>query len=209
VGELQGSRFLNRCLLIAFLGAGILAATLDIGAAAAINRKSPAVILRIIASGLRGGIALDGGTSASILGFVLQLTMGIVIAAVYGLASICIPLLARMWIAGGLAYGVSIFVVMTYVILPLSAAPSRPPAGISKIIKDVLAMLGFGLIISYAVHRASLAGCESPVRPSVKRSQAEISMNAVSHTAAKIKAYVILNSESSFIGNRGFIEQGE
>jgi hypothetical protein len=45
---------------------------------------------------------------------------------------------------------------MTYVVLPLSAAPSRPPAGISKIAKDVLAMLGFGLIIAYAVYRASL-----------------------------------------------------
>jgi hypothetical protein len=36
-----------------------------------------------------------------------------------------------------------------------AAAPSRPPAGISKFTKDVLAMLGFGLIISYAVYRAS------------------------------------------------------
>jgi hypothetical protein len=134
----------------------MLAGALDICAAAAINRKNPAVILRIIASGLRGGIALDGGASASILGFVLQLTMGVVIAAVYGFASICIPLLARMWIAGGLVYGIGVFVVMTYVVLPLSAAPSRPPARISKITKDVIAMLGFGLIISYAVHRASL-----------------------------------------------------
>jgi hypothetical protein len=140
---------------IAILGGGILAGTLDIGAAAAINRKSPAVILRVIASGLRGGIALDGGTSASALGFVLQLAMGVVIAAVYGLASLWMPILGRMWIAGGMVYGVGVFVFMTYVVLPLSAAPSRPSAGISKITKDVLAMVGFGLIISYAVYRAS------------------------------------------------------
>jgi hypothetical protein len=43
---------------------------------------------------------------------------------------------------------------MTYVVVPLSAALSRPPPGISKITKDLLAMLGFGLIVAYAVHRA-------------------------------------------------------
>jgi len=146
---------LNRCLLIAVFGGGILAGALDIGAAAAINRKSPAVILRVIASGLRGVRALEGGTSASTLGFVLQLAMGVVIAGVYGVASLWIPVLARMWVAGGLLYGIGIFVVMTYAVLPLSAAPSRPSPTISKIIKDVFAMLGFGLIISYAIHRAS------------------------------------------------------
>jgi hypothetical protein len=61
-----------------------------------------------------------------------------------------------MWIATGLAYGVGVFVVMTYVVVPLSAAPSRPPPGISKITKDLLAMIGFGLIVAFAVHRASL-----------------------------------------------------
>jgi hypothetical protein len=146
---------LNKYLLMAIFGGGALAATLDIGAAAAINRKNPAVILRVIASGLRGAIALDGGAPASILGLVLQLAMGIVIAAVYGIASIWMPLLPRMWIIGGLVYGVGVFAVMTYVILPLSAAPSRPPPGIVKVTLDVLAMLAFGLIIAYAVHLTS------------------------------------------------------
>jgi hypothetical protein len=82
--------------------------------------------------------------------------MSIAIAAIYGLASLWLPILARMWIASGLTYGVGVFVVMTYVVVPLSAAPSRPPPGISKITKDVVAMLGFGLIVAFAVHRASL-----------------------------------------------------
>lgn len=50
--------------------------------------------------------------------------MSIVIAAIYGLASLCLSM--RMWIATGLTYGVCVFVVMTYVVVPLSAAPSRP-----------------------------------------------------------------------------------
>jgi hypothetical protein len=142
-------------LLSAILIGGMVAGILDIGAAAAINRASPVAILRVIASGLLGRKALKGGTSASVLGFVMQLAMSIVIAAIYGLASLWLPSLATMWIASGLACGVGVFVVMTYVVVPLSAAPSRPLPGISKISKDLLAMLGFGLIIAYAVHRAS------------------------------------------------------
>ena len=92
----------------------------------------------------------------SALGFLLQLAMSVVIAAIYGLASLWLPILAMMWITTGLAYGVGVFVVMTYVVVPISAAPSRPPPGISKIAKDLVAMLGFGLIVAFAVHRASL-----------------------------------------------------
>jgi hypothetical protein len=142
-------------LLGAVLIGGMVAGILDIGAAAAINRKGPLAILRVIASGLLGPKALNGGTLASAWGFLLQLAMSIVIAAIYGLASLWLPILARMWIGTGLAYGVGVFVVMTYVVVPLSAAPSRPLPGISKIAKDLLAMLGFGLIIAYSVHRAS------------------------------------------------------
>jgi hypothetical protein len=142
-------------LLSAVLIGGVIAGTLDIGAAAVINRKDPLAILRVIASGLLGAKALNGGTLASAWGFLLQLAMSIVIAAIYGSASLWLPILARMWIATGLAYGVGVFLVMTYVVVPFSAAPSRPLPGISKIAKDLLAMLGFGLIIAYSVHRAS------------------------------------------------------
>jgi hypothetical protein len=142
-------------LLSAVLIGGVVAGILDIGAAAVINRKHPLAILRVIASGLLGAKALNGGTLASAWGFLLQLAMSIVIAAIYGAASLWLPILARMWIATGLAYGVGVFLVMTYVVVPFSAAPSRPLPGISKIAKDLLAMLGFGLIIAYSVHRAS------------------------------------------------------
>lgn len=141
--------------LIAVLSGGITAGILDIGAAAAINRKGPIAILHVIASGLLGPKALADGNSIAVLGFLLQLAMSIVIAAIYGLASLWLPILATMWIACGLIYGVCIFLVMTYVVVPLSAAPRRPLPGVSKISKDLIAMFGFGLIVAYAVHRAS------------------------------------------------------
>lgn len=143
-------------LLSAVLIGGMLAGALDIGAAALINRTDPVTILRFIASGLVGPKALKGGAPAAVLGFVLQLAMGVLIAAVYGLASLWLPVLATMWIAAGIAYGVGVYVVMTYVVLPLSAAPKGSRPTIAKIGKDLLAMIGFGLIVAYAVHLASL-----------------------------------------------------
>ena len=99
-------------LLIAILIGGMVAGILDIGAAAAINRKGPVAILHVIASGLLGPKALKGGSLTSALGFLLQLAMSIIIAAIYGLASLWLPILARAWITTGLAYGVGVFVVM-------------------------------------------------------------------------------------------------
>jgi hypothetical protein len=154
--DIRRGTFMSSHLLIAILIGGMVAGILDIGAAAAINRKGPVAILHVIASGLLGAKALKGGSLTSALGFLLQLAMSIAIAAIYGLASLWLPILARMWIATGLAYGVGVFVVMTHVVVPLSAAPSRPTPGISKITKDLLAMLGFGLIVAFAVHQASL-----------------------------------------------------
>ncbi|MGO4568626.1 hypothetical protein AB4Z52_27130 [Rhizobium sp. 2YAF20] len=142
-------------LTMAVIIGGAVAGILDIGAAAAINRVDPKRILRIVASGILGHGAMTGA-DAPYLGFFLQVAMGIFIAAIYAVASLWIPLLASMWMMGGLAYGIAIFFVMTYVVVPLSAAPRRPPALLSKHSKDMLAMLGFGLIVAYAVYIATL-----------------------------------------------------
>jgi hypothetical protein len=49
--------------------------------------------------------------------------MSIVIAAIYGLASLWLPILAMMWITAGLAYGVGVFVVVTYVVVRFQPRP--------------------------------------------------------------------------------------
>ena len=58
--------------LLAILLGGFVAGTIDIGAAALINIASPILILHFIAGGLLGKVALAGGTSAVLLGLVLQ-----------------------------------------------------------------------------------------------------------------------------------------
>jgi uncharacterized membrane protein YagU involved in acid resistance len=134
---------------IAILLGGLIAGTLDIGAAALINGRSPLVILLVIASGLLGKASFQGGLPAALLGLVLQWLMSLAIAAVYVLASNRFPELRQHWIAGGLAYGVGIFAVMNYVVVPLSEIGRIPQFTAWTFGGNALAMLGFGLLIAF------------------------------------------------------------
>jgi uncharacterized membrane protein YagU involved in acid resistance len=143
--------------LAAIVLGGLIAGTLDIGAAALINGKSPLVILLLIASGLLGKSSFQGGLPAVLLGLVLQWLMSLLIAAIYVLVSNRIPELKQHWIPGGLAYGVGIFLVMNYVVVPLSAIGRVPQFTLRTFGGNLLAMLGFGLLIAWFA-RGSLSG---------------------------------------------------
>src|SRR4051794_12406496 len=107
---------------IAILLGGLIAGTIDIGAAALITGRSPVFILHVIAGGLIGKTAIvSGGAGTSVLGVVLQWAMAILIAAVYVFGKRLAPMLTRNWIVTGLGYGVIVFFVMNNVVVPLSA----------------------------------------------------------------------------------------
>ena len=99
---------------LAILIGGFVAGTLDIGAAALISSMSPVRILKVVAGGLLGRTALDGGTGVAALGMVLQWAMSLIIAAVYVIAARRVSRLRVMWVRGGIAYGVVVFAVMNY-----------------------------------------------------------------------------------------------
>jgi len=147
----------------AFVAALFLVVILGIGWEWVLSRRSPANSRNAILAGVLFWLLLDplvwregiDEFSPDVIVRAL-LYAGIFIAAIYAVASLWIPLLASMWMMGGLAYGIAIFFVMTYVVVPLSAAPRRPPASLGKHSKDMLAMLGFGLIVAYAVYTATL-----------------------------------------------------
>lgn len=149
--------------LRAIFAGGLLAGTLDIGAAALINRVSPVLIARYIASGILGTPAFSMGTSAAYLGLISQWAMSVVIAAIYWLVTAWMPRLRERWWLGGLLAGIVIFPVMNFIVMPFSAAPVtlhqviarfRPAKGI----QDLLAMFVFGLIVAYcARHLGSVA----------------------------------------------------
>jgi uncharacterized membrane protein YagU involved in acid resistance len=144
----------SRQVLTAIILGGVIAATLDIGAASLIAGRNPTRIMQAIAGGLLGKATFDGGIATMILGTVLQEIMGMLIAAIYVAASRIVPGSRRRWISSGLVYGVIVYFVMNYVVLPLSAWKSAPhfPA-VSKFAADMAAMLLFGLIVAFFARR--------------------------------------------------------
>lgn len=137
-----------RSSLAAIVRGGLVAGTLDIFAAALINAVSPLIILRAIASGLLGRAAFQGGLPVSLLGLLLQWAMSLLIAAIFVLAARRLSWLRRQWAAAGLLYGVVVFGVMEFVVVPLSAA-MKPHFSALSLVENVLAMLLFGLLVAF------------------------------------------------------------
>jgi hypothetical protein len=144
--------------LSAVLLGGIVAGTLDIGAACLITGRSASFILHTIAGGLLAKQSYSGGTPTALLGLALQELMGILIAAIYVGATTVLPALARRWLLGGLAYGVVIFFVMNYVVVPLSAWKHHAHFSAHSFAANMAAMLLFGLIVAWFARRQSGRG---------------------------------------------------
>jgi hypothetical protein len=144
------SKSASSAVLLAALSAG----TLDIFAAALINGVSPVLILHFIAGGLLGKAALAAGTPGALLGLALQWAMSALIAAVYVAASRWLPMLRHVWIAGGAAFGVVIFFVMNYAVVPLSAWARWPDFTAIQFTENLLAMVLFGLIVAFFAQSA-------------------------------------------------------
>jgi hypothetical protein len=149
----QRSANVGPSLLAAIVRGGLVAGTLDIGAAALINWVSPAFIVRFVAGGVLGKDALAGGVPVAALGLALQLVMSLIIAAVYVGAARRLTWLRQHWIAAGLAYGVVVFFVMNYVVMPLSAWARWPRFTPASFGWNMLAMLVFGVIIAFFAQR--------------------------------------------------------
>ena len=125
-----------KILLPALVG-GFAAATLDaISAFATFGAAMP----KAIASGLLGASALQGGTGAWILGLALHFFILIAAGLLYGIATWRWPFLRANFLLFGIYYGISIYLFMNLVVLPLSALPFPVgPFKVSAILKGLIA----------------------------------------------------------------------
>jgi hypothetical protein len=146
-------------MLVAILLGGAVAGVVDILAASAINGFiDPLRICRVIAAGLIGlPAARAGGMQAAALGFALQVGMGIIIAAIYSIGAMILPILRRRWLIAGILFGIPVFVVMTYLVVPLSAVGGGMPPFTVKQAMNFAAMLLFGVIVAWFARAARRA----------------------------------------------------
>jgi uncharacterized membrane protein YagU involved in acid resistance len=89
-------------------------------------RVGPVVIYQSVASGLLGRSSFQGGLRTAALGMFLHFFIALTAATVFVLASQRIPLLSRKPVPSGLLFGVSVYLFMHYVVVPLSEARGTP-----------------------------------------------------------------------------------
>ena len=144
----------------AILVGGLIAGALDITYAFILwwlrAQVTPMQILQSVATGLLGKASYDGGAGTAILGAFLHFFNALVIAAIFVGASRIWPVLARRATLFGPLYGIGVYLVMNYVVLPLSAFPprTRPPAPVVWITGVLAHMFLIGLPIALAAKRA-------------------------------------------------------
>jgi hypothetical protein len=118
-----------KSILRAALWGTAIAGTLDIVYAIVFyglrNGIAAQRILQSVASGLLGAPAYRGGVPTALLGLALHFAIMFVIAVLFVAASRRLAPLRQHALAAGAAYGLAVYAVMNYVVLPLSAFPQR------------------------------------------------------------------------------------
>jgi hypothetical protein len=145
-------------IALRILAIGLFAGTLDIADALIFNVLrgiTPVMVLQYIASGLIGTGSFHGGMASTGLGLVLHYLIALSWTAVFYIASRRVSILTRRPILNGLIYGGVIYLVMNFVILPVSSVPHpKSTITIAALANGVLAlMLCIGLPISVLTSR--------------------------------------------------------
>jgi uncharacterized membrane protein YagU involved in acid resistance len=145
----------------AILAGGLLGGFFDITfacvASALLRGATPIRVGQSVASGLLGReAALAGGVATGVLGLVLHFVMTLIMAAVYYAVASRVPLLVKRAVPCGIAYGLGIYLVMNYVVLPLSAIGRAGGGGPLYVVipEKLVHMFGVGLTIALFTRRA-------------------------------------------------------
>jgi hypothetical protein len=144
------SRSKNSGLLAIAVGGGI-AGALDLAQACILfGLRVPLVI----AAGLLGRRAFQGGAGTYALGVFLHFFIACSAAAVYYAASRKLRFMTEYPLVCGLVFGAAVEEVMNLVVLPLSALHARGPYTLHDLILGLLVhMVVVGLPISFSVRR--------------------------------------------------------
>ncbi len=143
----------------AIFAAGLLAGVLDITAAFitwAPQGVPPVRILQGIASALVDSKAFNEGMASALLGGAIHFLIAFSAATAFYVASRKIDFMTRRAVLAGVLYGVCVYVVMYWIVMPL--AKMHPAHTLTRsIVAIVTHMVCVGLPISLMVRRYSAA----------------------------------------------------
>jgi hypothetical protein len=140
------------------LAGGLIAGTLDIAYACLFwALKSGAPVRRIfqsVAAGLLGPASFQGGRATAALGLGLHYFIALSMSVAYYVAGRRWPLLGRRPVVQGAAYGLVLYAVMNYVVVPLSAAGRGSKDPLWIVLSIVAHMVLVGIPIAVCTGRA-------------------------------------------------------
>ncbi|HWA01044.1 MAG TPA: hypothetical protein VG841_12095 [Caulobacterales bacterium] len=123
--------------LKAILVGGLIAGALDITYACVVYGLKfdlpPSRIFQSVAAGWIGrDAARAGGLPTVLLGAVSHFSIAILMAAAYVIVSRWLPILLKRPLIMGALYGVLLFAIMNYIVVPYSARHGEPPTQIDE-----------------------------------------------------------------------------
>jgi len=107
-----------------------------------------------LAAGLLGARSFDGGLATTLLGLGLHLVIANTVVLVYYLATQRLAILRRHPTPAGGLYGLIVFAVMNFLVIPLSAL-SLPPRSFAQLLPGmIIHIVGVGLPTAWIVATA-------------------------------------------------------
>ena len=136
--------------------AGLISGTLDLTATSTLLKSQGVPVQRLlqtIASGALGPSAFEGGKKTALLGVFFHFLIAFTIASVYYALSRKLIALINAPLLSSVIYGSAVHLVMSRIVLPLSAAPKRefsPKAFVTQLIIHVFCVgLPIALIVRH------------------------------------------------------------
>ncbi len=146
------------------LAGGLIAGTLDIVYACTFWGLKAAVppqrILQSVAAGLLGKASFEGGAATATLGLALHYFIATTMSVVYYVVARRWPLLWQRPVLIGTGYGLILYGVMNYIVVPLSAAAHGGPrdplwVGLSIVVHMFLIGVPIALATSVAARQGA------------------------------------------------------
>ena len=146
-----------QAIIVGWLVVGVL----DITSAfviAAIKGAGSIRMLQGIASGLLGRRAMEGGLATAGLGLAIHFFIALVVVSVFYVASRKINFLTAQPLVAGLLYGIAVYLVMYWIVVPLAIPAARHSVSrdvTAIIIHMILIGLPSALVISHFSRQSS------------------------------------------------------
>jgi len=119
---------------------------------------APMRILQSIAAGALGKASFSGGVATALLGAGFQWFIGICFVLAYALVAQRLDVLVRHPRRYGIAYGMLLYIVMSRIVVPLSAAPEPAHPNLVWMLANIPMFAVFGTVAALFAQRALRGG---------------------------------------------------